>query len=190
MGFPVESFTSSERKRGHSGWMRRFALMATTAGLVTLGGGWYALGAAGQDQPAQQTAAAAAAKTPLVAPKSEDEVSLPPLPTSGSRAKAVEPVAGAAKSKADDAAVDPGLSATDAKPTHEASAAVRGKNPASGGSHAVDQAGALGHGGGAPPLGGAPGGQAKRGGRGRAPRPPPQEGGGGRPGGGRGGGMP
>jgi cell wall-associated NlpC family hydrolase len=132
--------------------MRRFALMATTAGLVTLGGGWYALGAAGQDQPAQQTAAAAAAKTPLVAPKSEDEVSLPPLPTSGSRAKAVEPVAGAPKSKADDAAVDPGLSATDAKPTHEASAAVRGKNPASGGSNAVDKAVALGNGVALPPL--------------------------------------
>ena len=74
--------------------------MATSAGLVTLGGGWYALGAAGKDQPATP-AAVAAAKTPLVAPKSEDEVSLPPLPTSGSRAKAIEPVAGAASSSAD-----------------------------------------------------------------------------------------
>ena len=49
--------------------MRRFALIATTAGLATLGGGWYALGAAGQDQPTPR--AVAAAKTPLVAPKTE-----------------------------------------------------------------------------------------------------------------------
>ena len=123
MWFPVGIFTSKTRSHGHSGWMRRFALMATTAGLVTLGGGWYALGAAGKDQPA---APVAAAKTPLVAPQSEDEVSLPPLPSSGSRAKAVEPVAGAANSTADDtAAADPSLSSTtDAKPTREASAAV------------------------------------------------------------------
>ena len=131
--------------------MRRFALMATTAGLATLGGGWYALGAAGKDQP-RAPVAVAAAKTPLVAPKSEDAVSLPPLPTSGSRAKAVEPVAGAAPSTADEAAADPGLSATDAKPTRAASAAVRGKNPASGGNNAVDKAIALGNGVALPPL--------------------------------------
>jgi cell wall-associated NlpC family hydrolase len=131
--------------------MRRFALMATTAGLVTLGGGWYALGAAGQDQPAPQ--AVAAAKTPLVAPKTEDEVSLPPLPESGSRAKAVEPVAGGTKAAADTAAAaDPGLSATDAKPTRAASSAVRGKNPASGGNNAIDKAVALGNGVALPPL--------------------------------------
>jgi cell wall-associated NlpC family hydrolase len=130
--------------------MRRFALMATAAGLVTLGGGWYALGAAGSDQPSPQVAAAA--KTPLVAPKSEDEVSLPPLPTSGSRAKAVEPVAGAASPTAAAPAADPGLTANDAKPTREASAAVRGKNPASGGSNAVDKAVALGNGVALPPL--------------------------------------
>jgi cell wall-associated NlpC family hydrolase len=131
--------------------MRRFALIATTAGLATLGGGWYALGAAGQDQPTPQ--AVAAAKTPLVAPKTEETVSLPPLPTSGSRAKAIEPVAGAAGSKADAAAaVDPGLSGTDAKPTQAASSAVRGKNPASGGNNAVDRAVALGNGVALPPL--------------------------------------
>src|SRR4051812_47727030 len=150
MGFPVESFTSSNRERGHSGWMRRLAVMATTAGLVTLGGGWYALGAAGRDEPAAP--AVAAAKTPLVAPKSEDEVSLPPLPASGSRAKAVEPVAGAARPAADATAADPGLSGTDAKPTRAASAAVRGNNPASGGNNAVDKAVALGNGVALPPL--------------------------------------
>ena len=72
MGLLVGIFTSSKRERRHSGWMRRFALMATTAGLVTLGGGWYALGASGKDEPAVQ--AVAAAKTPLVAPKTEEEV--------------------------------------------------------------------------------------------------------------------
>jgi cell wall-associated NlpC family hydrolase len=129
--------------------MRRFALMATTAGLVTLGGGWYALGAAGSDQPSPPVAAAA--KTPLVAPKSQDEVSLPPL--TGSRAKAVEPVAGAASPTAgEQTAADPGLTAADAKPTREASAAVRGKNPASGGNNAVDKAVALGNGVALPPL--------------------------------------
>jgi hypothetical protein len=133
--------------------MRRIALMATTAGLATLGGGWYALGAAGQDQPAP--VAVAAAKTPLVAPQSEDEVSLPPLPQSGSRAKAVDPVAGGTSSAADDAAAsaDPGLGGTgDKSPTGAASAAVRGKNPASGGSNAVDHAIALGNGVALPPL--------------------------------------
>jgi hypothetical protein len=130
--------------------MRRIALMATAAGLATLGGGWYALGAAGQDQPAP--AAVVAAKTPLVAPKSDDAVSLPPLPTSGSRAKAVQPVAGGTPSAADEAAADPGLGGNDKAPSRAASSAVRGKNPASGGSNAVDHAIALGNGVALPPL--------------------------------------
>jgi cell wall-associated NlpC family hydrolase len=127
--------------------MRRVALMATTAGLATLGGGYLALGAAGQDQPQPQPRAASA---PVVSAKAEDEVLLPPLPQ-GSRAKAVEPVAGAASS-ADEATADPGLTGTDATPTKAASAAVRGKNPASGGSNAVDKAIALGNGVALPPL--------------------------------------
>ena len=130
--------------------MRRFALIATTAGVVTLGGGWYALGAAGQDQPTP--GAVAASKTPLVAPETEQEVSLPPLPASGSRAKAVEPVAGASASPTGEPVADPGLSGTDAKPKGAASAAVRGKNPASGGNNAVDKAVALGNGVALPPL--------------------------------------
>jgi len=130
--------------------MRRLALIATTAGLVTLGGGWYALGAAGQDEPSPS--AVAASKTPLVAPRTEQEVSLPPLPTSGSRAKAVQPVAGASASPTDEAAADPGLGGTDAKPKSAASVAVRGKNPASGGNNAVDKAVALGNGVALPPL--------------------------------------
>ena len=39
--------------------MRRIALAATTAGLATLGGGYLALGAAGQDQPAPRRGRAA-----------------------------------------------------------------------------------------------------------------------------------
>jgi cell wall-associated NlpC family hydrolase len=128
--------------------MRRIALMATTAGIATLGGGYLALGAAGQDQPAPRAVAASA---PVVSAKTEDEVSLPPLPQGGSRAKAVEPVAGAASS-GDEATADPGLTGTDAAPTKAASAAVRGKNPASGGSNAVDKAIALGNGVALPPL--------------------------------------
>ncbi len=81
----------------------------------------------------------------------EAKVSLPPLPET-SRAKAVAPVAGVPGTAAD-AAADPGLSgASDAKPTTEASSAVRGKNPASGGSNAVDKAVALGDGVALPPL--------------------------------------
>jgi cell wall-associated NlpC family hydrolase len=133
--------------------MRRIALMATTAGLVTLGGGWYALSAVGKDQPS--AAQVAVAKTPLVAPSPvEDEaVSLPPLPTGGSRAKAVQPVAGASSTPGAETAAEPALSTgDDAKPTHAASSAVRGKHPASGGGNAVDQAVALGNGVALPPL--------------------------------------
>jgi cell wall-associated NlpC family hydrolase len=92
----------------------------------------------------------AAAKTPLVAPKSDDAVSLPPLP--GSRAKAVQPVAGGTPSAADEAAADPALGGNDKAPSRAASSAVRGKNPASGGNNAVDHAIALGNGVALPPL--------------------------------------
>jgi cell wall-associated NlpC family hydrolase len=127
--------------------MRRIALMATTAGIATLGGGYLALGAAGQEEPAPRVVAASA---PVVSAQTDDAVSLPPLPE-GSRAKAVEPVAGAA-STADETTADPGLTGTDAAPKGAASSAVRGKNPASGGSNAVDQAIALGNGVALPPL--------------------------------------
>src|SRR3954454_7247497 len=145
----VGFLTSSRRGRRHPGWMRRIALAFTTAGVLTLGGGYLALGAAGEE-PAQPVVAAATS-SPMVAQKSDDAVSLPPLPQN-SRARTVAPVAGQAGASTD-AAADPGLSATDdAKPTKQASAAVRGKNPASGGSNAVDQAIALGNGVALPPL--------------------------------------
>jgi cell wall-associated NlpC family hydrolase len=129
--------------------MRRIALGFTTVGLLTLGGGYLALGAAG-DEPVQRAVAATATSSPIVAQKSDEAVSLPPLPQS-SRARSVAPVAGQAGSTTD-AAADPGLNTVDAKPTKEASAAVRGKHPASGGSNAVDKAVALGNGVALPPL--------------------------------------
>ena len=119
--------------------------MATTAGLALLGAGYLALGAAGQDQPVVTAAAT------IVAPKSDEPVSLPPLPE-GSRAKAVEPVVGGSSAGEDAATADPGLTGNDAAPTKAASSAVRGKNPASGGSNAVDKAIALGNGVALPPL--------------------------------------
>lgn len=130
--------------------MRRIAIAATTAGLFTLGGGYLALGAAGQDEPA--AVAAAPATSPMVATATPDAtVSLPPLPES--RAKTVAPVAGQPSATADTAAADPGLTgASDAKPTTEASAAVRGSKPATSGSNAVDKAVAIGGGVALPPL--------------------------------------
>jgi cell wall-associated NlpC family hydrolase len=131
--------------------MRRIGLAATSAGLITLGAGYLALGAAGQDP--SRPAAAAATRTPLVATPTatEEAVDLPPMPTN-SRARAVTPEVGAEASPTD-AAADPGLGGTsDAKPTRAASSAVRGKNPASGGSNAVDTAVALGNGVALPPL--------------------------------------
>ena len=133
--------------------MRRIGLAATSAGLITLGAGYLALGAAGQD--ATQPPRAAATSTPLVATPTatEEAVELPPLPQS-SRARAVTPEAGAPTSGADaGAAADPGLNAIgDSKPTRAASSAVRGKNPARGGSNAVDRAIALDNGVALPPL--------------------------------------
>ena len=131
--------------------MLRIAAAFTTAGLMTLGGGYLALGASGQDTPtAARAVAATATSSPMVASASDDAVSLPPLPTT-SRARSVAPVAGEAGAPTD-AAADPGLSTTDTKPTREASSAVQGKNPASGGSNAVDKAVALGNGVALPPL--------------------------------------
>jgi cell wall-associated NlpC family hydrolase len=132
--------------------MRRIALATTTAGLLTLGGGYLALGAAGDETVPPPPAPAASSPMVAAAPTTtpDDAVSLPPLPQS-SRARTVAPVAGQATTTADTAA-DPGLSTVDAKPTKEASAAIRGKNPASGGSNAVDRAVALGNGVALPPL--------------------------------------
>src|SRR3954447_9980591 len=96
MGWLVGLLTSSRRDRRHPRWMRRIALAATTAGLLSLGGGYLALGASGSDADHPLTAAASATSTPLLAPAAREEPgALPPLPRS-SRAKTVAPVAGGA----------------------------------------------------------------------------------------------
>jgi hypothetical protein len=123
--------------------MRRIYLSATIAGVAALTAGWFALGAAGKD-PASATRTAAA--------KQAQDVELPPLPKD-STAKAVQPVAGEPTAAADaSTAPDPGLTDAGSAPTHAASAAVRGKYQASGGSNAVSQAIALGNGVALPPL--------------------------------------
>jgi cell wall-associated NlpC family hydrolase len=127
--------------------MLRIALAATTAGVVTLGAGWAALGAA-DPEPVKRPAAT----SPMVAPATTQESELPPLPED-MRAKVVEPVAGTVTAVPDEkSAADPGLTGTDSKPTREASSAVRGDNPASGGSNAIDKAVALPDGVALPPL--------------------------------------
>src|SRR3954454_13677698 len=89
----VGFLTSSRRDRRHPRWMRRIGLAFTTAGVLTLGGGYLALGAAGDDTV--RTAATRPAASPIVATPTATEaaVSLPPLPQS-SRARSVAPVAG------------------------------------------------------------------------------------------------
>jgi cell wall-associated NlpC family hydrolase len=129
--------------------MLRIAVVATSAGLVTLGAGWVAFGDS-EPEPAKK----AVVTSPMVAAASKTDAAadLPPLPEA-SRAKLVEPVAGTVTATPEDAgAADPGLSATDAKPASAASAMVRGKNPGGGGSNAVDRAIALGNGVALPPL--------------------------------------
>jgi hypothetical protein len=124
--------------------MRRVYLTATFAGLAALIGGWFALGAAGQDKPAAKAAKAAKAAAA--------EVQLPPLPKSSSP-RVIQPVAGEPTASADAAsAPDPGLSDAGDAPTRPASKAVQGKYKASGGSNAVSHAIALGNGVALPPL--------------------------------------
>ena len=128
--------------------MRRIWVAALIAGLASLGAGWFALGAAGEDHApaAPHTVAAKAVAT------ANPDAGLPPLP-SKTRARVVQPVAGgAAGSSTGGVAPDPGLTSADAKPTRAASAALRGAHPASGGSNSVTQAIALGNGVALPPL--------------------------------------
>ena len=52
--------------------MLRIAAAFTTAGFLTLGGGYLALGASGQDTPAAGVVAATATASPMVAQASDD----------------------------------------------------------------------------------------------------------------------
>ena len=128
--------------------MRRISIAALAAGLLSLVGGWLALGAAGSDRTPARTPTHAVAAAPAVA--SDADARLPPLP-SKTHARVVQPVAGGARASA--VAVDPSLGgAGDSKPTRAASAAIAGEHPASGGSNAVTQAIALPNGVALPPL--------------------------------------
>jgi hypothetical protein len=128
--------------------MRRITIAALVAGLLSLVGGWLALGAAGSDRSPARAATAHATAAPRVT--ADADAGLPPLP-SKTHARVVQPVAGGAR--ASDVAVDPSLGgAGDSKPTRAASAAIAGEHPASGGSNAVTQAIALPNGVALPPL--------------------------------------
>ena len=99
-------------------------------------------------------------------PTSEDAVSLPPLPQALAARSASSRSRARASRTADEAAADPGLSThRRASRPRAASAAVRGKNPASGGANAVDTAVALGQRRRAAAAGGARGRQADHRGR-------------------------
>ena len=131
--------------------MRRISIAALVAGLLSLVGGWLALGASGNDRTPARTTPHAAAAAPAVA--TDADAGLPPLPTK-THARVVQPVAGGAGAgSAAHVAVDPALGgAGDAKPTRAASAAIQGDHPASGGSNAVTHAIALPNGVALPPL--------------------------------------
>jgi hypothetical protein len=131
--------------------MRRISIAAIVAGLLSLAGGWLALGASGRSRPPARAAVHVAA-APRVAADAPD-AGLPPLP-SKTHARVVQPVAGGAGTgPSADVAADPGLGgAGDARPTRAASAAIAGDHPASGGSNAVTHAIALPNGVALPPL--------------------------------------
>jgi hypothetical protein len=129
--------------------MRRISVTAFSIGVLLLVGGYFALGAAGNDpRPAvAQTGAPMVSTTPTATAAAD----LPPLPTD-SRARAVQPVAGEATAQAsDETAPDPGLTDAGAAPTHAASS-LKGDHPASGGNNSVTKAVAVGNGVALPPL--------------------------------------
>src|SRR4051812_23006334 len=127
-------------RRRHPRWMRRICLAALMAGLVSLVGGWFALGAAGQDSPRP------AHRAPAL-----EAAALPPLPPH-TRGRVVQPQVANAPGAAAETTSDAGLSGTDKKPAAPASAAVRGAHPGGGGANAVSHAVALGNGVALPPL--------------------------------------
>src|SRR4051812_48333259 len=114
-------------RRRHPRWMRRICLAALMAGLVSLVGGWFALGAAGQGS-----------RRPAPRAPPFEAADLPPLPTH-TRARVVQPQVANAPGAAAETS-DAGLSGTDKKPAAPASAAVRGAHPGGGGANAVSHA--------------------------------------------------
>ncbi len=103
--------------RRHTRWMRRTALLACLVGLAVIGGGYLAIGAAGDEKGSPD----------LTGKKSEprSESKLPPLPKK-LRARVVQPQAGDAGSgAAEPAEDDPGLDEPGPKPTSPASTGGR-----------------------------------------------------------------
>ena len=103
--------------RRHTRWMRRTALLACLVGLAVIGGGYVAIGAAGDEKGSPD----------LTGKKSEprSESKLPPLPKK-LRARVVQPQAGDAGSgAAEPAEDDPGLDEPGPKPTSPASTGGR-----------------------------------------------------------------
>jgi cell wall-associated NlpC family hydrolase len=106
--------------RRHTRWMRRTALLACLLGLAVIGGGYLAIGAAGEDKGSPDLTG----KKPEEQQRSEAK--LPPLPKK-LRARVVQPEAGATGGEAEAAAPedDPGLDDPGPKPTRAASTGGR-----------------------------------------------------------------
>ncbi len=102
--------------RRHTRLMRRSALLACLLGLAVIGGGWMAIGAAGDKQGSPD----------LTGEKVQvhSQAKLPPLPKK-LRARVVQPEAGAAGVAEAEPEQDPGLSDPGPKPTRAASTGGR-----------------------------------------------------------------
>jgi cell wall-associated NlpC family hydrolase len=102
----------------HTRWMRRTALLACLLGLAVLGGGYLAIGAAGDDK--------GAAPKDLTGkqPQERSQAQLPPLPKK-LRARVVQPQAGAAGVAAPEPEEDSGLDDPGPKPSRAASTGGR-----------------------------------------------------------------
>ena len=159
MGWSVGFFTShSDAIVAILGGCCRIALAATTAGLATLGGGWLALGAAGQD------AAPSAGARRRRWSRPRDRRGASPICRRCRRPRGRRSVdAGRRRRRrsADDAAAaDPGPDRARTRSRRaQPPPPCAGKNPARGGSNAVDKAIALGQRRRAAAAGGARGGQ-------------------------------
>jgi cell wall-associated NlpC family hydrolase len=98
--------------RRHTRWMRRTALLACLLGLAVIGGGYLAIGAAGDEKGSPDLTGKK--------PESRSEAKLPPLPKK-LRARVVQPKAGATGAEGAEPEDDPGLDDPGPKPTRAAS---------------------------------------------------------------------
>ena len=103
----------------HTRWMRRTALLACLLGAAVLGGGYLAIGAAGDENGATKSLTGDKRSKPH-----ESTAKLPPLPKK-LRAKVVQPEAGAAGAAAPEPVEDSGLDDPGPKPTTAASSGGR-----------------------------------------------------------------